>query len=349
MATFLEQLSFDSTLGDLPLHGISVPLATPVGVVGELLDRDLTLPGVLIEDHRSNLNFISRQRFRERLNAATDREIFLDRPLVTLLEGNFLTDPSEIVVLSHRETTPRAVQRGLERSFDHCYDPIIVLLEADGSETGNQPGFQPRSLLDFHTLLRAQSYLVNHSSLSPQTVDPLATVITQSPEVDRLNQQILVIQTLLAESRQDTFQATFTGIQNSYRTSEHLVEVGNALRNELNTLGSISKAIAKISRQVHHLSVKASIIISQSSTVNSPNDSLAGFSTINEEMGNLVSQTFDAGRQIEQVSAEFRQRIETFIQVAQEGLREARSVGTLAEQAQRVLDRLEAAVNHPPE
>jgi hypothetical protein len=351
MITFLEQLTFDSTLGDLPLHHISVHLETPVRVVAELLEQDFSLPGVLIEDQRSNLSFFSRQWFRERLNCATDREIFLDRPIVTLLDINPLTDPSEIVVLSHREKIHRAVQRGLERSFEHAYDPILVISEDSSSEAGNQSRVQTRSLLDFRTVLLAQSYLVNHLQISPTLGHPLAfpseALTLQSQEIDRLNQQILLIRKLLSEKGQEAFEVTFTGIRNSCRTSEQLLEVGNALRNELNTIGYISKSIAKISRQVHHLSVKASIIISQSTMINSPNDSLAGFSTINEEIGNLVSQTFDAGRQIEQVSTEFRQRIETFVHVAQEGLKEARSVVALAEQAQMVLHRLEAAVNHP--
>ena len=358
MIPSLDHLTLDSTLGDLPLHQTSVPQQTPSRVIAQLFERNTGLPGVFIEDHPDNLYFISRQGFHTHLNDSSDREIFLSSPIAILFVMSPETDRLHNLVLPHREHIHTAVQKGLSRSFRCAYDPIVVI-----AEDPHRPGVPIPSLLDFHTLLLAQTALLSHTyqehlkqkhdalwdgEQEPQAFMVQSQAIVESQTIAQLNQQLLNVRKLLSGMGQQTFQATFGEIQSLCRTSEAMVEVGNALRNELNTIGNISKSIAKISRQVHHLSVKASIIISQSTIANSPNDSLAGFSTVNEEIGNLVSQTFDAGRQIEQVSTEFRQRIEAFVHAAQEGMREARSVAALAEQAQIVLDRLEAAVNHLP-
>lgn len=348
---FFEHLTPDSTLGDLPLYDISVHQETPGRVVAALFEANSSLPGVLVADEWGHRGLVSRQRFRECIHCPSGLEQFLHRPIATfatfLRSRNEDTQRAELLILPKTEKIYSSVQRGLERSSDHCYDPIVVI-----SEDQNQPKFQVHALLDFHLALQAQSHIVTRmmkgmvngtvTNTFPENSSPNRSI---SPNLDRLNQQLMAINRLLSKADQEAFNATFVGIQTLYKNSENMVDIGQSLRQEVNTIGDISKAIAKISRQVHHLSVKASIIISQSTLANPSNGALAGFSTINEEIGNLVSQTFEAGHQIEQVSTQFRQRIEEFVYATQEGMGVTRSLMDSAEQAQIALQRIEDSVS----
>lgn len=372
--TSFDHLTSDAAIGDLPLHDLCVNHKTPGRVIAEHFEKNSTLPGMLIEDDAGNISLISRRCFHERMSSPYGLEIFLNRPIATFLEMSQQEKTLEILVLPNTEKIEMAVRLGLERGGDHAYDPIIVVFEDD-----NLPGFQVRSLLDFHTLLLAQSqvmaaknqeiecqkleaqrYLIKLNQQQQEIkkyADLLESqrsfiedrnrileaqqkdLITQADEIAELNQQFVEIGKLLTQEGQKAFQLTFNGVNDICRNSEKIVDVGNLLREELNTIGNISTAIAKVSRQVHHLSVKASIIISRS------NETLLGFSSINEEIGNLVSQTFDAGKQIEQVTTRFRQRIEEFTHAAQDGMTVARSLIAQTEQAQFALQQLEAIVN----
>jgi hypothetical protein len=373
--THFDNLTADSTLGDLPLHDLCVSHKTPGRVIAEHFVQDSGLPGILIEDDTGNISLISRRRFHERMSSPYGLEIFLNRPIATFLEMSQRERVIEVLVLPNTEKIDMSVRLGLGRSPDHCYDPIIVVFEDD-----NLPGFQVRSLLDFHTMLLAQSQIMSHTNQEihrqkletqryliklnqqQQEVKKYANLlenqqgvirernrilesqqeelIYKSEEIAKLNQQFIEIGQLLSEEGQKAFQATFAGVNDICRNAEQIMTAGTSLRDELNTIGDISNSIAKVSRQVHHLSVKASIVISRS------NDALSGFSSINEEIGNLVSQTFDAGKQIEQVATRFRQRIEEFTTSAQEGMTVARSLISQTEHAQIALNQLEQIVRN---
>lgn len=369
----VEQLSPDATLGSLPSHDLCVSHKTPGQVIVDYFEQDPKLPGILIEDDGGNVSLISRRRFHERMSSPYGLEIFLRRPIAAFLEMSERNQQTQMLVLPNTEKIEVAVRLGLNRNPENVYDPIIVVFEDE-----NLPLFQIRSLLDFHTILLAQSQILSNvnQQIQQQQLDTqkyllklnqqqqqvkkyaqrlekqesvirernrvLETqqeeLILKSEEIAALNQRFMEIGHLLSQEGKKAFQATFAGVNDICRNADQVLDVGQHLRAELDTIEGISASIAKVSRQVHHLSVKASIVANRSS------QGLSGFSSINEEISNLVSHTFEAGKEIEQVAARFRSRIEEFSHAAQGGIDVARSLISQTEQAQIALNELEGLI-----
>jgi hypothetical protein len=369
------QLNVNATLGDLPLHDLCVSYKTLGQTIADSFEQNPRLPGILIEDEAGQTSLISRRQFHERMSSPYGLEIFLRRPIAAFLEMSQRSQQPEILVLPNTEKIEVAVQLGLNRSPEAVYDPIVVVFE-----DRSLPVFQARFLVDFHTILLAQSqvlsaanqaiqqqqqqtqryvFKLNQEQLKVKEYTKLLEeqqavirernrvlesqqdeLLQKSEEIAELNRRFMEIGKILSQEGKKAFQATFAGVNDICRNADQVLRVGEYLNAELSTIEGISTSIAKVSRQVHHLSVKASIVANRSQ------QGLSGFSTINEEISNLVGQTLDAGTDINQVAARFHDRIEEFTHAAQEGITVARSLISQTAQAQIALNELECLI-HP--
>ena len=375
----IEQITSQSTLGDLPLHDVCVNHQVLGRVVADLFEQNPKLPGILIEDEAGTLNLLSRRRFHERMSSPYGLELFLNRPIATFLDMQKHQNQSlEVLVLPHTESIEAAVQYGLQRTIENIYDPIIVVFKND-----NLPVFEVRQLLDFHTLLLCQSrvmalanaeiqskqaetdrYLQKYRQQQAKVQDYTkrlqeqqkiiqernqslevlqAELIEKYGKIDELNRQFLEVGNLLSSEVTKVFQATFAGVNSICRSADRVVYAGELLEKDVNILNQISDSIAKVSRLAHHLSIKASILVNKSGL------STSGFSTVSEEISHLLSGTFEASKKITQVSDQFKTRISEVTQAAQDGTNVARSLISEMSEAQMALNQLESLVHryHP--
>ena len=370
----LQSLTLNTTIGDLPLHDACVSHKTLGQSIVKLFDQDSELPGILVEDDSGITILISRQRFHERLSSPYGLELFLNRPISSFLEMYRNSEHGiEMLVLPHTESIEDAVSQGLQRHIKNIYEPIIVIFEDE-----NLPGFHIKSLLDFRILLLAQSQLLSQANeeirkqqqqtqhylqqykekqqeaevYNQQLQAQKALIQERNEELERqkdqlmektqqiqeLNERFVELGGLLSSEGRKVFQATFAGVNSICRSADQIVEAGAFLDKEVKVLQEISESITKVSRQVNHLSIKASIVANQSG------DQVSGFSTINEEISNLLAGTFDASEKLRLVSERFHKRIADLTQSAQTGMNVARSLISEMGEAQIAVNQLEELV-----
>jgi len=107
---------------------------------------------------------------------------------------------------------------------------------------------------------------------------------------------------------------------------------------EVDKVQAASKLISTISRQVHHLAVRAALVVNQLGVEGS------GFSHIASEISQLVGQTFEAGRQVEDMATHFRANIQDLTHEAKQGSSVAQSLSEKIRLVEGALTELEALV-----
>jgi hypothetical protein len=142
-------LSIDSEIKALPSHHKAVTPDTLGRKVAQFFEEDKHLPGVLIVDNGNLVGVISRESFFENAGKLFGLEIFLNRPIRTMLES-INTEP---FILPDNMLITLATQKALNRDFKSIYQPIIVQL-ADHEYRLISPLIlfiaQSRQLLELH-------------------------------------------------------------------------------------------------------------------------------------------------------------------------------------------------------
>ncbi|MCS6812059.1 MAG: chemotaxis protein [Cyanobacteria bacterium] len=368
-----DNLTPSSTLADLPLHECKVDSDTLGEVVAAHFEQQPTLPGVIVVNRSQLLGVISWQSFQRRMMKPFALEIFLKRPLKIFFGLDEQSEPQDFLQLNYTEKVIDAVPIALSRPVDRLYDPILVVFQNE-----NLPDVKAYFLLDCQTLMTAQSQILTVANQQirdqqrelkrylskleserqkvkdyAQKLEKQQSIIQErnqlleaqqkelvqrSEEVAGLNQRFVQIGQLLSMEGKKAFQATFAGVNAICRSTSQIVSVGQSLSEELNTLHEASQLVAKVSQQVRYLAVKAGIGASRSS------QEISGFSTITTEISNLVSQTFEAGRQMDRVASRFKLRIQELTDAAQSGTATARSLVSKIQQAEIALAELESLV-----
>lgn len=352
-----------STLGDLLLHECQVSPSTPGHVLENEFDQRPHLPGVLVIEGAKIIGVISRRRFHQRMSKGYGQEIFLRRPIQVFLD---LMSDASFLQLPQSESIEVAMERALARCPEELYEPLVVT-----QAEGRSPVRPLHRLVDFHTLLLAQSEILKAKNFAihqqalklkeeRQKVKDYAQLlekqqgfirernqlleqqkaelVQQSKRISELNQRFLQIGHILSREGKKAFQATFEGVNTICRNTGQIVENGRALTNELHTVHVTSKVIEKVSQQVRHLAIQAAIVANQEGS------KLGGFNHVTNEIGNLGSQIFEAGRQIDFLADRFESRIEELTQLAQKGTVAARSLIEKIQQAAIALAELENLV-----
>ncbi len=359
-----SSLTPTSGVGELALSDVRIAPNTLGKVVSDQFEQRPDLSGVLVMQDETVLGVISRRRFYEQLSQPYSLEIFMRRPIQIFLELH--QQPQELLHLPYTEKIDSAVRQGLGRPSRDVFEPIVVVFEDPDVQ-----GLQSYFLLDFETLLLAQSHiltLINQESQQQrhkieqekQKVNEYATLLEkqqkiihqrnraleqqqrklmeQSQQIETLNRRFMQIGKVLSLEGKKAFQATFAGVNAICQNTNQVVEIGQLLGAELKTIHQTSQLIEQVSREVRHLSVQASIVANRDSS------ELSGFSHIASEIAQLVSRTFEAGRQMNLIADRFEDRIEHLTESAQVGTSVARSLVREIEQAAIALNELDSLV-----
>lgn len=145
----IKQLRTNSTIGELSLSQVVLPIDALGKDAAKIFSNDPTLPGILLtngEMHKTITpqfqGMMSRQRFLEQMSRPYSLELFLERPLHVMY--SFIgTSP---LILDHATPIVDATKSALQRQTEHLYEPIV--LQAAGDDY---------HLLDIHQLLIAHS------------------------------------------------------------------------------------------------------------------------------------------------------------------------------------------------
>ena len=145
----LHHIHLHSTVADLPLHQYYLSVDEPGELAAETFQRHPELPGVIVMDKDVMAGMIPRRAFHERVGRSYGVEVYLRRPLRTLLHAV----DARPLCLRQDCSIPAAAQAALSRDMENVYAPLVITME-DGT----------LQLLDVYILLLAQSRLLDASS-----------------------------------------------------------------------------------------------------------------------------------------------------------------------------------------
>lgn len=365
------QLTLNSCLLDLNLQDFQVSPTTLTQVVLNQFDQRPDLAGVIVASPQRFLGMISRRLFYEHLSESYGTEKILRTPIQIFL--NNMKIQGKCLQLSYTEKIGTAVNIALSRDSKVIYEPIVVVFQE-----ASVPGISAYFLLDFQTLILAQSQILSdlnrqienkqiegqrntiklereHQKVEAYArllEDQLATIhernqllelqqqelVRKNQEVADLNHRFIQIGKILSQSGKRAFRATSSGVSVICNQTDKIVKTGDLLEEELKTIDETSKLIERVSQQVRHLAVQLAIIANQMSS------EMRGFSSVSSEISQLVTQTFEAGQQMKRVANRFRQRIQEFTEFARTGSQVATSLVDKVEKAEKALKDLELLV-----
>ena len=141
---WLQQLTSDATLSDLPYFSATVTPDTQVEVLDQQLRADPELPGVMVVAACRLRGLVSRDTLLSHLSRQFGVSLYMRRPVQKLLEAN----PIEAIVLPFDCPVGEAASRALSRRTDSAFESVIA---------SNGQQFR---LVDVHRLLIAQSELL---------------------------------------------------------------------------------------------------------------------------------------------------------------------------------------------
>ncbi len=145
-----QEICLDSTLEALWLYKVHVEITETGRYVGEVLDNNPLLPGVILVQDGNFLGVISRNLFWEYLSRPFGRSLFLKRSVAALHE---VVD-STMLILPRETLIADAARSALMRSPKERYEPVVVRLSS-----------KDYRLVDVHQLLIAQSQIQELSTL----------------------------------------------------------------------------------------------------------------------------------------------------------------------------------------
>lgn len=168
--TFLDSLTPQSTLAELPTWNIRLPATALGSEIDEVLRADPDLPGVVVFDATGVRGAISRAQFQQTISRRFGREVVGPRAIHHLFDELSARNP---VILDVNTPVQEAVRQSLARDKSMIYEPILI--------SANGP--KDVRLVGFTDLLRADSRI---SALRNQQMQEiLATVQEGFLLVDR--------------------------------------------------------------------------------------------------------------------------------------------------------------------
>lgn len=163
------------SVADLPMHDYRVPASIHTEAVTTHLDAHPEIPGAILMQDGKMYGVIPRKRMFERLGHRYGVELFLRKPIRELCDS--LKAP---VFPVHPHTrVDDAVYLALDRPPEILYEPLVV------TTGGNDP-----RLLDFHTLLLAQSQMLNNMNNLFSTIGRIEHAVKTS---NNLQEQLTAI------------------------------------------------------------------------------------------------------------------------------------------------------------
>lgn len=362
----LSQLTSDSTIGNLPSHNFQVSPKTPGNVVAKTFAHQPEIPGVMVINGPRLVGMISRRKFYEWMSQPYNIELYMQRPIGAILD--FFKMPA--LLLSHNCKIDEAAKIALNRSEELVYEPVVIVCDNNKFRLLSMQVLllgQSQMLTLYSEVIRLQkleiynyanqiqkeqkkakgyTQLLEFNFVELQKQNQLLTeqqsrLVKQSEKIKQLNHKFIQIGKLLSLEGRKAFQATFSGVNAICHNTDQIVDIGKALAKELETINAASVLIAKVSQQVRYLAMQAAVVANRSG------DQFSEFSKVTSEIGKLVSQTFEAGRQVDQLANRFKIRVHELTESAREGATVARSLIQQIERAEVALAQLEELVKYP--
>lgn len=367
----LPKLNSEYTIKQLPLIDFQVSPMTPIELVASQFNKQSELPGVIIVSDQKFLGMISRSYFHKQISSLDGSKLFMKRPIQYFLKANKYSD--NYLILHAEDKVNLAVQKALNRSDKTVCEPLIIKFTSK-----KNPDCGIYFLLSFQTLILAQSHSIkqvndelsrykNHAknylmqlkskqyklqqhteALKVQKQEILDRnkllekqhneLISQSAQINNLNQTLKAITCFISQEGRKTFSATFEGVQKINKNMNKIVNIGQLFTNELKLINSTSNQIETISKQVEHLAIQSAIVAGHS------NSQLSGFSHITNEIGKLVSETSEAGRQMNEVTNHLIPKISELNNLAETGKNIAQSLVENNQRSDKTLDELEVLI-----
>jgi signal transduction histidine kinase len=205
----LSHLTLTSTLADLPTHDFQVTPQTPGDLVAAQFEQMPHLPGVIIVEEGQVVGAFSRRKFLERVGRPYGVELYLTRPIGTILNSI----KPESLQLPDSYPIHAAAQMALSRPAEFVYEPVVVQF-ADGH----------LALLDIYILLLAQSHLLNLAN---------CTLETRAQELEALNADKDKFFSIISHDLRGPFQP----LLGMSRLLVRLVETSNDIE-DIKTMGN---------------------------------------------------------------------------------------------------------------
>ncbi|NEP91044.1 MAG: hypothetical protein F6K18_31875 [Okeania sp. SIO2C2] len=372
----LPKLNSESTLRELPLTDFQVSPMTSLELVEYQFNQQPDLSGVIVASDEKFFGMISRRYFHEQMSSRYGRELFIKRPIQYFLKATPTKYLDNCLVLLSEEKINLAVQIALNRSEETVYEPLVIQFV-----NKKNPNCYIYFLLNFQTLILAQSHLLREvnnelsrqkssaknyliqlkhkqqklqqhtAELQTQKQEILARhklleiqqndLISQSQQIHNLNRRLKEITGFISQEGKKAFYATFEGVQKINKNMNEIVNIGHLFTNELKLINSASHQIETISKQAKHLAIQAAIVAGHS------NSQLSGFSHITNEIGKLVNETSQAGRQMNLVANNLMRKISELNNLAETGKQTAQSLVENNQRSEITLDELEKLIQQP--
>ncbi|NEO86760.1 MAG: hypothetical protein F6J87_21255 [Spirulina sp. SIO3F2] len=347
--------------------------------MAQQFEQEPWLPGVIIADEQWFWGMISRRRFNEWMSSPYGVEVLLERPIRIFLELSQQATP--LLKLPATITVGQALEQALDRDVSEIYEPIVVMVQdetaplqvthfllefqtlvrvqAQIAQYTYQELHQHRKDLNRYVqrLGQSQAQLQRYAqqlqteTVQTETVTNRVSVsetedIAASQELNdcqqslqelqQMTQHLLDVSQQAVRSSQKAFQGTLGGMSVIIRNTQDIVEIGQLLDAELDKVQTTSHLIRNISQQIRQLAVQATIVANQADT------KLTGFSSITNEIGQMISQTLEAGRDMDWIAERFNQKLRDLSGSAKEGMKAARSLIRKVQRAEAAVDELEA-------
>lgn len=363
MIPTLSQLNPDSTLRVLPAYTIACDSQQLLQAIADQFEQDPNLPGILVTQDARLVGVVSRSTFQAEQSWAARQPSAPPRTIAQLLAWqNFkplqLPDTCKI---------DAAVRMALKRPPDETYEPIVVerrdlsiglidvkallLAQSQILTTVNQVVQQQKLIIrEYHTRLEQEH---KNSTIQAEVIAQQKIEIAQSKkalEIQKLEglshaRQLMqvhrcleAISRTLAQENVSGLETALEGVQAICNNILAITETGQALHLELDSFQENSRTIAKISQQVQHLAVQATVVANQTG------QPMGNFSCITTDISKFAAQLMDIGQRLEQFVYRFKTRIQDLTQVAQRGTNSARALVATVEAAEGIWHHLDTLI-----
>ncbi|WP_448572657.1 hypothetical protein [Trichothermofontia sp.] len=363
MIPTLSQLSPDSTLRALPAYTLALDSQQPLQVIAHQFEQDPHLPGVLVTQGSRLVGIVSRSTFQAGQGWAPLQPSAPPRTIAHLLAWYNLKP----LQLPDTCKIDAAVRMALKRPPEAIYEPIVVerrdlsialidvkvllLAQSQILMAVNQVVQQQKLIIrEYHTRLE-QEQKTNASQteiIAQQKVEIAQSKkalelqklenLNHSRQLMQVHRCLDVISRTLAQENMSGLETALEGVQAICNNILAITETGQALHLELDSFQENSRAIEKISQQVQHLAVQATVAANQST------EQMGNFGRITTDISKFAAQLLDISQRLEQFVYRFKTRIQDLTQVAQRGTNSARSLVTTVESAEGIWHHLDAII-----